>query len=175
MRGNNETVYWDSCLFIAWLKDEQNRKQGEMDGVRDFVERLKKRSVTIITSTITMTEVTSTKVGAGFMTLFDDVLKRKNLIRVGVDIRIAKLAQELRDYYSTLAGEFNNKTLSVPDAIHLATAILYKADVFHTFDETNRSGTLGLIPLSGNAGGYPLVITKPVAIQPSLNLSLVKK
>lgn len=29
MAGSEPTYYWDSCLFVAWLKDEE-RKSGEM-------------------------------------------------------------------------------------------------------------------------------------------------
>ena len=34
MPGPSTLYYWDTCLFLAWLKDEE-RKVGEMDGVRE--------------------------------------------------------------------------------------------------------------------------------------------
>jgi hypothetical protein len=39
MAGTNLPLYyWDTCLFLAWLKDEE-RKSGEMDGVRDIIQK----------------------------------------------------------------------------------------------------------------------------------------
>jgi len=70
-----------------------------------------------------------------------------------------QIAHDLRNHYAMLGG----KTLSSPDAIHLTTAILYRVDEFHTFDEDGSSGSLGLNPLSGNVGGHRLTICKPEA------------
>jgi len=44
MAGASPIFYWDTCLFIAWLKDEA-RKSGEMDGVREVIARHKRREV----------------------------------------------------------------------------------------------------------------------------------
>lgn len=32
MAGDSPLYYWDTCLFLAWIKDEE-RPTGEMDGV----------------------------------------------------------------------------------------------------------------------------------------------
>ena len=168
--AGSDLLYWDSCVFIAWLKNEF-RPTGEMNGIRDIVEKTKAREVSIITSALTYAEVTEAKVGAGVMNMFDDLFKRRNMSRPPVDMRVARLARDLRDYYATRTEEYNGKTLSVPDAIHLATAILYRATAFHTFDRKNRNGTLGLLPLSGNVAGHGLVISKPETKQISLDLS----
>ena len=167
--AGNDILYWDSCVFIAWLKNEV-RPTGELDGIRDIVEKAKGREVSIITSALTYAEVTEAKVGAGVMNMFDDLFKRRNMSRPAVDMRVSRLARDLRDHYSARAPEYNGKTLSVPDAVHLATAILYRANAFHTFDRKNRNGTLGLIPLSGNVAGHGLVISKPEVKQISLDL-----
>lgn len=172
MPGPSPLYYWDTCLFIAWIKDEQ-RKSGEMDGVREVVERAKKRDVRIMTSVLTMTEVLSSKLPAGMDALFDGMMKRVS--RQGVDLKVAKLAHDLRDHYAKRASEFDGKTLSTPDALHLATAILYRADEFHTFDGDNGRKSIGLLQLSGNVGGHGLVICKPVAKSLSLDLRPPKK
>jgi hypothetical protein len=57
--------------------------------------------------------------------------------------------------------------LKSPDAIHLATAILYRADEFHTFDDQ-------LIGLSGNVGGHRLIVCKPETKSPELDLRKAK-
>ena len=127
MAGDRPLYYWDTCLFLAWLKDEE-RRTGEMDGVRELVERSRRREVRIMTSALTLVEVLSSKIPVGFDTLFANLLKR--ITRVSMDIKVAAIAHDLRDYYSIRQAEFGNKTLSTPDAIHLATAILYRADRF---------------------------------------------
>jgi len=163
MPGSSPLYYWDACLFLAWLKDEE-RPSGEMDGVREIIERAKRREVRLMTSVLTQIEVLASKIPVGMDTLFTALLKR--LSRGSVDTRVASLAHDLRNYYSAKGG----KTLSVPDAIHLATGVLYRADEFHTFDRDGSSHSLGLLPLSGDVGGHRLIICKPVARNPQLDL-----
>lgn len=163
MAGNSPIYYWDTCLFLAWLKDEE-RRAGEMDGVRELIERARRRDVRLITSVLTTVEVLAAKMPAGMDTLFQNLMRRVN--RQAMDIRVAQIAHDLRNHYVAQGG----KTLSTPDAIHLATAILYRADEFHTFDTEGSSRSLGLIPLSGNVGGHRLTICKPEAKNPQLDL-----
>ena len=167
MAGNSPLYYWDSCLFLAWLKDEQ-RKTGEMDSVREVIERAKRREVRLMTSVLTLTEVLSSKIPVGMDTLFATLLKR--ISKQGIDTKIAMLAHDLRDFYVQKAVEHEVKILSAPDALHLATAILYRADEFHTFDESNGRNSLGLLPLTGNVAGHNLTICKPIASNPELDL-----
>lgn len=63
-------------------------------------------------------------------------------------------------FYATAGGS----KLKTPDAIHLVTAILHRADEFHTFDET-------LTALSGNVAGHRLTICKPIAKNSELDLN----
>lgn len=167
MPGDSPLYYWDTCSFLAWLKDEE-RPTGEMDGVRELIELSRRREIRLMTSTLTSVEVLSSKIPAGFDNLFKNLLKRIN--RVSVDIKVAAIAHDLRDFYVSRQAEFGNKTLSTPDAIHLATAILFRADEFHTFDDKGSSKSLGLIPLSGNVAGNRLTICRPVATRPQLDL-----
>jgi predicted nucleic acid-binding protein len=166
MAGGNPTYDWDTCLFLAWLHDEQ-RKSGEMDGVREIIARHKRRDVKLVTSVLTQVEVLQSKIPVGVGTAFTDLLKR--VTRIGIDTKVASMAHDLRDHYASAAARTGSKTLSTPDAIHLATAILYRVDEFHTFDE-DGSKNLGLIPLSGNVGGHRLTICKPEAKNPGLDL-----
>jgi Predicted nucleic acid-binding protein, contains PIN domain len=163
MAGNNPIYYWDTCIFLAWIRNETTRKPGELEGIHDCLEQLKKRQISLMTSVLTYTEITSLKIPAGVETLFDEVMQRPNCAKIGVDMRVAKLARDLRNYYLAKPDEFQGKTLTAPDAIHLATAILYRASEFHTFDgnNNNKYQSLGLLPLSGNVGGHNLIIRKP--------------
>ncbi|MBN9532856.1 MAG: PIN domain-containing protein [Alphaproteobacteria bacterium] len=168
MAGSSTPLYyWDTCLFLAWIGDEQ-RPSGEMDGVREVIEHCKKRNAIILTSVVTTTEVLASKLPVGMDRLFADLMKR--IQHKGVDSKIALLAHDLRNHYAVRAGEFNGKILSVPDSIHLATAIMYRANEFHTFDGSNGHNTLGLLPLSGDVAGHKLIICKPEVKNPGLDL-----
>ena len=162
MPGNKPTYYWDTCLFIAWLANEQTRKAGEMEAVFNGIEKLKKREASLITSVLTVVEITSVKVPAGTESMLVEAMQRPNFTRIAVDHRIASLARDIRNYYLD-SQRWGGKTVSVPDSIHLATAILYRADEFHTFDEKDNKpqNSLGLLQLSGDVGGHKLPICKP--------------
>jgi len=142
-------------MFLAWLKDEE-RKSGEMDGVREVIERSKRRDCRIMTSVLTTVEVLQSKIPAGVDTMFGGLMRR--ITRVGIDTKIAQLAHDVRNEFAK-----GGRSLKTPDAIHLATAILHRADEFHTFDEP-------LLGMSGNVAGHKLVICKPVARNPGLDL-----
>jgi predicted nucleic acid-binding protein len=135
-----------------------------MDGVREMIQRHKRRDIKIMTSVLTQVEVLQGKIPAGVGNAFSDLLKR--IARVGMDIKVAQLAHDLRDHYSRAGG----KQLMTADAIHLATAIHYRADEFHTFDDGGKGKALGLLQLSGDVGGHKLEICKPEAKSPQLDL-----
>jgi predicted nucleic acid-binding protein len=59
------------------------------------------------------------------------------------------LTSKIRDYYQRRKEDDRLPTLTVPDAMHLATAILYGASEFHTFDENNETNRRrALLPTS---------------------------
>jgi predicted nucleic acid-binding protein len=155
MPGTNPLYYWDTCLFLALLKDEQ-RNSGEMDGVREVIDRSKKRDCIIMTSVLTNVEILQSTIPAGVGTMYHGLMKR--LTRIGIDTKVAQLAHDIRDQLTK-----DSRNIKTPDALHLATAILNRADQFHTFDEK-------LIALSGNVAGHKLAICKPVAKNPQLDL-----
>jgi predicted nucleic acid-binding protein len=167
MAGANPLYYWDTCLFLAWLNDEE-RKAGEMDGVREVIARHKRREVRLVTSVLTRVEVLQARIPAGVGTSFTDLLKR--MTQLGIDTKVASLAHDLREHYVINAATYGGKTLSTPDAIHLATAIHYRVDEFHTFDNGGSGKHLGLLPLSGDVGGHRLKICKPESRNPQLDL-----
>ncbi|WP_299697962.1 PIN domain-containing protein [Hydrocarboniphaga sp.] len=161
MAGNKVVYYWDTCLFIAWLASE-TRKPGEMEAVSDCIARFKRRDISLMTSVLTSTEISVNKIPAGAENILHEIMQRPNFTRISVDFRVANLARDLRNYY-LLRPEWNQKTISVPDSIHLATSILYRATEFHTFDErdNNKHNWLGLLQLNGDVGGHKMTICKP--------------
>ena len=158
MPGRLPIVYWDSCVFIAWLKDE-DRASGEMAGLHSVAKEVYANKKAIITSVQTQTEILESKIGHEEYARFEAFLNRSNVQVINVDGRIANLAMKIRDHYSQ-----QDVKIETPDATHLATAILYKAPTFHTFDEDD------LIPISGNVAGHNLKIEKPSGKQLGFDL-----
>ena len=86
-----------------------------------------------------------------------------------IDGRVALLAREIVDYYkcnkqvrTTRKGKTVEKSIKAADAVHLATAILHRVDVFHTLDDGGQDG-FSLLELNGSVAGHSLAISKPRA------------
>lgn len=153
MAQNQPKYYWDAGLFIAWLKDEK-RKPGEMQGLAEVVSMIDRKDAVLITSVVSRTEVLESTLTQENKGKFDKVFQRTNCKMVDLNAPISELAHDIREYYKA-----SGKVLGTPDCQHLATAIAYECDEFHTFDEDD------LIPLSGNVAGHNLIICKPKGIQ----------
>jgi len=157
------TIYWDSCIFIAWLKNEQ-RAPGEMDGVYECVSNVQSGRARLITSVLTRTEVFEANLEQHVRDQYSLLLNRRNCQILDNDLRVSNLAREIREYYQNQSKLDGLPDLATPDAIHLATAIHYNANAFWTFDDGGRGGR-SLLSLNGNVAGHPLVVCKPVATQ----------
>jgi len=166
-KQDREVTYWDTCIFIAWLKDEK-RQAHDMDGVYDAVDDAKKGKIVVLTAATTFGEVRKTKHLKAWKE-FERFNQRRNVKVVDIDPRIHTLAAELRDFYKNLHAKDGNGLLTVLDSEHLATALRYKAARFYTFDNGGKGGR-SLLSLNGNVAGYDLVICKPPVRRMSLGL-----
>lgn len=171
--GKKQVIYWDTCVFLAWLKDEK-RSAGEMEGVKAVADLVFKDKVILVTSTLTRAEILEGRVPKGAIKKYDSLMRRSNIVPQGLDMPIAKLTSEIRDHYRKTDFE-----LLTPDAVHLATAVYLKADEFQTFDgsDPNRSPRqkgkykrCGLLLISEDAAIKKLKICKPDAAQFELRL-----
>ncbi|MCD4707369.1 MAG: PIN domain-containing protein [Candidatus Sabulitectum sp.] len=171
--ANKPTIYWDSCVLIALLKDE-NRPNGEMRGVYSWARKVSDGEAVLVLSSLARVEILKSFLRTDQERKFEDFLNRSNIMEIEMGPRVAEKARELRDHYQ---GQKQNskKILCSEDAIHLATAIMYRADEFHTFDTNGKNRCLGLIPLSGSVAGYPLTICRPQAGgQQEMDLSILE-
>ena len=126
--------YWDSCVFIAWLSNDPAHAD-HMAGIRQIAGEVDKGKVNLVTSTITRIEILSNKMPAEAAQQFKDFLKRENVKEEPVHQKIGELAAEIRNESS---AKWNMKTISVPDAIHMATAFRSSANALHTLEEPLR-------------------------------------
>lgn len=158
-----ERQYWDSCIFISWLQDEQRTRPEETQGIVEIVGQVQDQEANMITSVLTLAEVLDCELDDSGRLLLQQTLKRSNVNMVATDHRIWLLASEIRNYYQKHRGANKLRTLSVPDCVHLATAIKHEVDVLYTFDEETKSKKMrAMIPLSGDIAGHDLKIAKPI-------------
>jgi predicted nucleic acid-binding protein len=163
-KAGRQTYYWDTSCFIAWLDGGKGHSREVLSGLDAVAKEIYENRSTLCTSVMTETEVLQGKLTPEQVIKFQNLFKRRNVIAINVDSKIARTASEIRSYYS--ARDIKIKT---PDSIHLATAIIYEADEFHTLDgDGERPRPSDLLRLNGNVAGHPLHIRVPIAIQPSL-------
>lgn len=160
--GRGRTFYWDTCIFLHWLSDPV-KDRDVVDGIEDVIAMTERGNAVIFTSTITRIEVLRAKLTDDAAEKFVKLFPRP-VEWVNVDPRVAQLAHDIRSFYSVP----DMKDMSVPDCIHLATAIIYEADEMHTLDGSGKQRRHDLIPLSGNVmnGKYKLPIVKPRRVPP---------
>lgn len=140
--------YWDSCTFLAWLLPEPDRK----DQCQEVLEEAELGECAILTSAITLTEVIKLKGHPPLKEKQEEKIQRffqQDYIHVrGLDRFVAEEARRL----------IWAEGIKPKDSIHLATALRWNAEEFHTFDGE-------LCSLDGKHGNPALVIREPAAKQ----------
>ena len=156
LSNSRQDIYWDTCLFYEYFGGEKANAQrvSELNGVMREVEEGQFR---IVTSLVTQLEVIPRRLdgkSAGsaqaFLDAFDDI----RMIAVEVSPNVIALAREIRDYYyidevpPVMSGDKQPmvvkegqaaKNMDLGDCIHLATAINFGINTFHTRDGASKS------------------------------------
>jgi hypothetical protein len=166
--------YWDSCLFYEHLKGEQTTA-ARRRGLSDILVANKAKQNFIISSVLTPIEVFPEKLvdpvrEAEFQSLFDGV----HMQLVDLSENTLRLAREVKSYYYRSPDEngIGGKVIDTGDAIHLATAIVYGVNAFHTRDNQQKGSKVPLLDLykwSGHAqlcGRFDLSIVSPESDEP---------
>lgn len=178
MAGAKRIIYWDTCIWMAWVRDEKRPDPNDMAGIQEQVKQFHAGEITIATSVLTLGEMLdlSNQLSASAHRKFQLFFRRSDIIRISADIRVAELTQKLRDFYWIQSRTDGLPTLEFGDAVHLASAIHYNVHEFITFDSRDvkkpSKAKRGILPLSGNVAGHRLLIAKPVAKEPELGLTL---
>lgn len=160
MATSKKNIYWDACVFIAWIYEDKSYGPGVFEGIEFMARDIHSGKSTLFTSVVTKTEVLDNRMSGKAKTRFGNLFKRHNVTMVVQDERIADRSHNIRNHYDKVGYH-----ISTTDAIHLATAIIYKADAFYTLDGAGRKRNGDLLPLDGDVAGYPLTIVKPDAFQ----------
>jgi len=131
------TVYLDTGVFIALVKSETDRVAACRDALQDASEE----KTWALTSALTVAEVVRGEGGTipeSAEPVIDSFFSSPWLRVAVVDQRVAMKAREISRLYH----------LKPPDAIHVATAILYGASRIFTYDKDMLELTIPSIRIS---------------------------
>src|SRR5579871_5628814 len=158
MRSGKPYIFWDTCVFIAWLNDETIWPSDVLRGIKDVADLVNSNEAHLVVSSLMRTEIFLGQLKLENKQKFSDFLRRSNVHEISPDMRITDRASSIREYYNIRGNK-----IKVPDAIMLATSILYRVDEMHTIDGLDPMGIkhTRLLALNGNVAGYALVVVPP--------------
>ncbi len=173
MSVRNKKQYWDSAVLIELLQDGAS-KSGERrkaDNVADLLAEIQRpdSDIIVVVSTFVVAEIRPSG------TYNQDHWKaiEELFYRVRDYMRVVSLTPPIASTASRLGAE--HPTLTVPDCVHLATALMEGAGKFLTYDgECDKArnwcgGLIGYQQTSKNKiGSPPLDICEPVPTSPRL-------
>lgn len=140
-------VYWDSAAFLALINKDKTDYQNTM--CEAVWEAAKDGKIHLVTSALAAAEVIYMKgvpkLDPAKRVLVGNFFRQQHLSQKSVTRMIAELARDV----------VWDSAIKPKDAIHVATAAMYKISEFHTYDE----GLLKLGTVSVN--GFSINIAEP--------------
>jgi predicted nucleic acid-binding protein len=141
-------LFWDSCVFTAFLRDEKDIY--DVNSIAQYLAEAREGTHRIYTSSLVFSEVlpsSLTKPGLGsFQDFVDDF--QGSIIIIEASPNVMQLAGRLRDLPYRKSNS-RGRRLATPDAIilascvYLADAIGVRVNAFHTFDDGHTRGPEG--------------------------------
>jgi len=128
MGSKRVTYCWDSNVLIAWVAEEAGAPLDDMQLVMNEIDV---GTAALLVPVTAYSEVLEAKNTPEQMTKFRRFLERSNVVVADTTKAIAEKAGEIRS--KGLAGKPKRK-IETPDATFMATAIIYRADAFHTLE-----------------------------------------
>ncbi|OEZ01244.1 MULTISPECIES: PIN domain-containing protein [Stenotrophomonas] len=135
-------IYWDSCAFLALLKGEAVHGPDAAAALRSQAGAFDRGEIVLATSTVAIGEVIAANLGDAVEEAFELMIRRRNFQPFTVTESIARDAARLRSHcYKRLKASSPGEPylLTMPDAIHVATAMRAGADVLVTLDTDNKT------------------------------------
>ena len=154
MKKEKKLICWDTSVLISWIWADKSPDRTQ--AVRTVVQGFENEDYKLAVSTLLYVEVLESTMPGHAMEQFKKFMQNRQMIEIiAVDIRVAEKAQSIRNKIQ--------KKIRTPDAIHIATAIISGAKLFHKFDK-------GLLRLSRKDEVEGLTITDCVIPGMPLNL-----
>ncbi len=153
-------IYWDACIWISFINGDPKAAER----CKHLIEQARAGHISIWTSSLSLAEVFRKKCEDKLSTLpesgdldFEKFIEQDFLYEVQLDHDVGTMARRLLRKHPQLKKP--------TDAIHLATAVLYDLDEFHTSDYLN------LLRLNGsifrNDGATFLICEPPPIPEPA--------
>jgi predicted nucleic acid-binding protein len=134
MPDNPKRIYWDACVFLAFI----NGDAGRADTIQQLLDEAAAGAFELVTSTLSQVEVAFGKAeqdGAApdetTLTAIEAFWLPDSPVRLVEFHRL--IATDARDLVR--AAHFDGKRLTPLDAVHLASAQRVGASEFHTYDD----------------------------------------
>lgn len=158
MKTGKRAIYWDTTCWLAWLNDERFWPSNVLIGIQDVVLGVESNEILLFTSAVTRGEIFMGRLDLNQKNQYAKLMRRTNVREVNADPRVMDRASQIREYHNA-----RKVRIATPDATHLATAVLYRADEFHTMDGLQKGGSKHrkLLALTGDVGGYNLKVVHP--------------
>lgn len=118
------------------------------------VDEIEQKKAALMVPVLAFTEILEVKNSAEAMDVFRRLLKRPNVFTVNITMQIAERAEAIR---SRGLKEKPAKKVRTPDAIFVACASLYGANMLHTLDGP-------LLGLNGTNTAFGQTIGKPQSL-----------
>ena len=145
--SSKPTYCWDTCVFIAWLKEETDKSLADIEAV---VSEIDSGAAVLVVSVTVFTEMQRSKFTDQQWDRFQKVLRRSNVVVADTTPMIAQRGSQLRD-----RAEAEGRRVKTGDATIIATATAYDVYALHTFDPK-------LLNLNGSPVVEGLWITRPL-------------
>jgi predicted nucleic acid-binding protein len=167
MSGKSTHEYWDTCIFLAHLQNEEHRN-GEAEEIASQIKRFEMGALNLYTSSITITElIEAARLTEEQVKQLRGFFRRSNFQFIDANESICSLASEIRSYFkqNPIAGLYP----STPDAIQVASAVALRRQLNEdlkliTLDSNNKPNKkeLAMIEMAPYvAAKYGVIITRP--------------
>ncbi|MEI9815174.1 MAG: hypothetical protein WDO18_22110 [Acidobacteriota bacterium] len=112
MAGTKRKLYWDTCIFLAWIKGETCWPEDVLKGIEQSVEEWNAGRLIVVTSTITMLEILSAELTADQKLRFTKAFAHPGLQPIDVDRRVSGRASVIRQFYDDRIFDLDGKLVS---------------------------------------------------------------
>jgi predicted nucleic acid-binding protein len=136
-------LFWDSCVFAAFLYDEKDIY--DIASIEQYLTEAKAGKYRIYTSSVVFAEVASSKIKNPNHGTMDDLVRDLTGAAIVIEssVNVMQVSGRLKDI-PYRKGASTKRVLSTGDAVMLSTALHLgdaygvAIDVFHTFDNAKK-------------------------------------